>query len=74
MFDAESDESGDPPIFVVRVTDDGYEAVGEGWLEQAENLEKKARLLADEKGTLAWRHVGESYTLITPSQPRRDVH
>ena len=35
---------------------------------------KITQQLADEKGTLAWRHVGESYTLITSSQSRRDVH
>ena len=74
MFDSESDEAGEPPVLLFRITADGFSAVGEGWLAQADQLEARARLLAHEQGARAWRHVGEGYTLLEPHQPAQDGH
>ena len=74
LFDAESDESGEPPILLVRVTEDGFGGVAEGWLEQADQLEARARFLAHEANARAWRLVGEEYALLPPYESATDVH
>ena len=74
LFDSESDEAGEPPVLVVRVTADGFSGVAEGWLEQADQLEARARFLAHEEGARAWRHVGEDYVSLQPPPLTEDVH
>ena len=74
MFDTESDGVGEPPILIVRITADGFEGIGEGWPEQADRLETRARLLAHEQGARAWRHVTDRYEALAPYLPSRDVH
>lgn len=74
LFDAESDDSGEPPILLVRVTADGFGGIAEGWIEQADQLEARARFLAHEEGTRAWRHVGDGYSLLRPYETATDVH
>lgn len=74
LFDADSDDAGEPPILVVRVTEDGYSGIGEGRLDQADRLEAHARFLALEHGVRAWRHVGERYALLPPYDAPNDVH
>jgi len=74
MFDAESDEAGEPPILLVRVTEDGFGGIAEGYLEQADQLEGRARFLAHEAKARAWRLVGESYALLPPYESAKDVH
>ena len=64
LFDSESDEAGEPPVLVVRVTDEGFSGVAEGYLEHADQLEARARSLAHQGGARAWRHVGEDYVLL----------
>jgi hypothetical protein len=73
LFD-DSDDDAEPPILLVRMTEDGYEGLGEGWIEQADSIEARARLLAQQAGVRAWRHVGDGYTLLPPSQLKPDVH
>ena len=74
LFDSESDDSGEPPVLLVRVTDDGYSGLGEGWLEEADRLEARARFLAHESGARAWRHVRGGYAPLPPYEPITDVH
>ncbi len=74
LFDGDSDDSGEPPILLVRVTEDGYGGIAEGWIEQADQLEARARCLAHEGHARAWRHVGEGYTLLPPYETAKDVH
>jgi hypothetical protein len=74
LFDAESDESGEPPILLVRVTEEGFAGIGEGYLEQADKLEARARLLAHEEKARAWRLVGEAYVLLSPHEAANDIH
>ena len=74
LFDAESDEAGEPPILLVRVTDEGFGGIAEGYLEQADQLEVRARLLARESNARAWRLVGEDYALLPPYESPNDVH
>jgi hypothetical protein len=74
LFDNESDEAQEPPILLVKMTEDGYEGIAEGWLEDAERIEARARVLAQEAGARAWRHVGDGYTLLPPSLSSNDVH
>lgn len=74
MFDAESEEAGEPPILLVRVTEDGFDGIGEAELEHADRLEAKARFLAHEQKVRAWRLVGEGYKLLLPYAPVKDVH
>ena len=74
LFDTESDESGEPPILLVRVTDEDFAGIGEGYVEQADQLEARARLLAHQEKTRAWRLVGESYVLLPPHESAKDVH
>jgi hypothetical protein len=74
LFDAESDEAGEPPILLVRVTEDGFAGIAEGYLEQADQLEARARFLAHGGRTRAWRLVGEEYALLPPYESANDVH
>lgn len=74
LFDAESDESGEPPILLVRVTEEGFGGIGEGYLEQADKLEARARFLAHEEKTRAWRLVGEAYVPLPPYESAKDIH
>jgi len=74
LFDSESDDAQEPPILLVRVTEEGFEGIGEAWIDQADGLEARARLLATEAGVRAWRHVGDGYTLLPPGQFSKDVH
>lgn len=74
LFDAESDEAGEPPILLVRVTEDGFEGIGEGYLDQADRLEMRARYLAHEARVQAWRLVGEAYSPLPPYETAKDVH
>ena len=74
LFDSESDDAQEPPILLVRVTEEGYEGIGEAWLNQADRLEARARFLAHEAGVRVWRHVGDGYTLLPPVEPSNDVH
>ena len=74
LFDAESDEAGEPPILLVRVTEDGFGGIAEGYLEQADQLEARARFLAHEEKARAWRLVGEAYVLLPPYESPNDVH
>jgi hypothetical protein len=74
LFDNDSDNAAEPPILLVRMTEDGYEGIGEGWIDQAERIEARARFLAHEAGARAWRHVGDGYTLLRPYQSITDVH
>jgi hypothetical protein len=74
MFDAESEAAGEPPILLVRVTEEGFDGIGEAELEGAARLEARARFLAHEKNARAWRLVGEAYTLLLPYAPVKDVH
>ena len=72
LFDDESEAAGEPPILLVRVTENGFDGVGEAELEEAERLE--ARALAHEKKARAWRLVGDAYKLLLPYAPIKDVH
>ena len=74
LFDSDSDEAQEPPILLVRMTEDGYEGIAEGWLQDAERIEAHGRVLAQEAGVRAWRHVGDGYTLLPPSPSSTDVH
>jgi hypothetical protein len=74
LFDNDSDEAKEPPILLVRVTEEGFEGIGEAWLAQADLIEARARFLAQEAGVRAWRHVGDGYTLLPPEQSNSDVH
>jgi hypothetical protein len=74
LFDDESEAAGEPPILLVRVTEDGFDGVGEAELEEAERLEARARFLAHEQRARAWRLVGEGYKLLLPYAPVKDVH
>lgn len=42
LYDPEVEE-GEPPIALLSVTAEGYDAIGEGWSEQAASLEARAR-------------------------------
>lgn len=74
LLDADSDDAGEPPILLVRVAEDGYSGIGEGWLEEVDVIEARARFLAHGAGAQAWRHVGDGYTLLPPYEPSTDVH
>ena len=74
LFDSESDDAQEPPILLVRVTEEGFEGIGEGWIDQADRIEARSRVLAHQAGAQAWRHVGDGYTLIPPAPPSKDVH
>lgn len=73
LFDGDP-EPGEPPIAVLSVTETGYDAVGEGRLEQAVELELRARRLAHERGTRAWRHRDGRYAALPAYDPVTDVH
>lgn len=73
LYDTEA-EADEAPISLLRVTAAGYDAVGEGWSEQAGRLEEWARSLAHEGGTRAWRHRGGRYGLLIPLHAPKDVH
>jgi hypothetical protein len=74
LFDSESDEAQEPPILLVRVTEEGFEGIAEAWLDHADRIEARARFLSHEAGVRAWRHVGDGYTLLPPVEPNKDVH
>ena len=74
LFDSDSDDAQEPPILLVRVTEQGYEGIAEAWIDQADRIEARARFLAQEAGVRAWRHVGEGYSLLPPNQSSTDVH
>ena len=63
-----------PGHVLVRVAEDGYSGIGEGWLEEVDVIEARARFLAHGAGAQAWRHVGDGYTLLPPYEPSTDVH
>ena len=41
LFDNDSDNAAEPPILLVRMTEDSYEGIGEGWIDQARELHAK---------------------------------
>ena len=74
MFDADSEAAGEPPILLVRVTDDGFAGIGEAELDEADRLEAQARFLAQEARARAWRLVGDDYVALPTDAPASDVH
>ncbi len=74
LFDSDSDDAREPPILLVRVTEEGFEGIGEAWLKEVDLIEARARFLAQEAGVRAWRHVGDGYTQLPLDQPNTDVH
>ncbi len=71
LFDSDSDNAAEPPILLVRVTEDGYEGIGEGWIDHAERLEARApssrtRPGAERGGSRRWVHPARR-----TDQPRR---
>jgi hypothetical protein len=73
LYDGDPDP-GEPPVAVLRVTEAGYDAVGEGWPDQAGNLELRARQLAHEHGAVAWRHRDGRYAALPAYSALKDVH
>lgn len=74
MFDSDSDEAKEPPILLVRITEDGFEGIAEGWLEDVERIEARGRFLAHAGRVHFWRAVGDRYTRLPPNESTDDVH